>query len=103
MIDQLLRFEPILKPKIWGGEKLKTLLNKKSEGNNIGESWEISDVKNDISIVSNGALKGSNLNDLIKDFKEALLGEKVYEVFHDKFPLLIKFIDAKKIKLTSTS
>ena len=96
MIDQLLRFEPILKSKIWGGEKLKTILHKKSNLKDIGESWEVSSIKDDISIVNNGALKGRNLNDIIKQFKTAILGEKVYEVFGDKFPLLIKFIDAKR-------
>lgn len=96
MINQLLRFDPILKPKIWGGEKLETLLNKKTERKDIGESWEISDVKGDVSIISNGCLKGVSLNELIKEFKEDVLGKKVYLIFKDKFPLLIKFIDAKK-------
>ena len=96
MIHQLLRFEPILKSKIWGGEKLKTVLHKKSDRKDIGESWEISSVKDDISIVNNGVLKGYRLNDVIKEFKADVLGEKVYEVFEDKFPLLIKFIDAKR-------
>ena len=96
MIHQLLRFEPILKSKIWGGEKLETLLNKKSDRKDIGESWEISGIEDDISVVSNGNLKGKILNELIKEFKEEILGEKVYSIFQDKFPLLIKFIDAKK-------
>ncbi|WP_064968031.1 type I phosphomannose isomerase catalytic subunit [Tenacibaculum ovolyticum] len=96
MINQLLRFEPILKSKIWGGEKLQTLLNKKSDKKDIGESWEISDVDGDVSIISNGSLKGISLKDLIKEFKQDVLGEKVYHIFQEKFPLLIKFIDAKK-------
>lgn len=95
-VNQLLRFDPILKPKIWGGEKLQTLLNKKSERKDIGESWEISDVEGDVSIISNGDLKGRSLNNLIREFKEDVLGEKVHQIFQDKFPLLIKFIDAKK-------
>jgi mannose-6-phosphate isomerase len=96
MINQLLRFEPILKSKIWGGEKLQTLLNKKSDKKDIGESWEISDVDGDVSIINNGSLKGISLKDLIKEFKQDVLGEKVYHIFQEKFPLLIKFIDAKK-------
>ncbi|QXP74192.1 class I mannose-6-phosphate isomerase [Tenacibaculum sp. AHE15PA] len=96
MISQLLRFEPILKSKIWGGEKLHTLLNKKTNSKDIGESWEISDVENDVSIVSNGGLKGRSLNELISEFKQDVLGDKVYHIFQDKFPLLIKFIDAKR-------
>lgn len=98
MIDTLypIKFAPILKDKIWGGQKLKTLLNKKSDLPNIGESWEISDVEGDTSIVSNGSLKGQSLKQLLETYKSDLLGLKNYEIFKDKFPLLIKFIDAKE-------
>jgi len=89
-----LKFKPILKEKIWGGEKLKTLLNKDTDRSDIGESWEISDVQGDTSVVSNGELKGRSLSELISEFKEKLVGEKVYRQFGIKFPLLIKFIDA---------
>jgi mannose-6-phosphate isomerase len=95
-IFQFLKFEPILKDKIWGGEKLATLLNKQSARKNIGESWEISDVEGDTSIVVNGELKGQNLKQLIAEFKADLVGEKIYTHFGEKFPLLIKFIDAKE-------
>lgn len=95
-LHQFLKFEPILKEKIWGGEKLRTLFNKKSDKNNIGESWEISDVETDTSIVANGPLKGTSLKTLIQKYKAGLVGEKVYQYFGDKFPLLIKFIDAKE-------
>jgi len=95
-INQFLKFEPILKEKIWGGEKLIHHLNKKSNNTNIGESWEISDVENDTSIVSNGDLKGKDLKQLIADFKGDLVGESVYALFGNKFPLLIKFIDANQ-------
>ncbi|WP_370476771.1 type I phosphomannose isomerase catalytic subunit [Tamlana flava] len=91
-----LKFHPILKDKIWGGQKLKTILNKKSDLSNIGESWEISDVEGDTSIVSNGNLAGQSLKDLLKSLKADLIGNKNYEVFGNKFPLLIKFIDAKQ-------
>ncbi|HEX9600641.1 MAG TPA: type I phosphomannose isomerase catalytic subunit, partial [Mariniflexile sp.] len=98
MIDTLypIKFAPILKDKIWGGQKLKTLLNKKSDLPNIGESWEISDVEGDTSIVGNGSLKGQSLKQLLETYKSDLLGLKNYEIFKDKFPLLIKFIDAKE-------
>jgi len=95
-LNQFIKFEPILKDKIWGGEKLATLLDKKSTKNDIGESWEISDVENDTSIVSNGLLKGLNLKELITSFKGDLVGDKIYNHFGEKFPLLIKFIDAKE-------
>ncbi|MFG6688071.1 type I phosphomannose isomerase catalytic subunit [Mariniflexile sp. HNIBRBA6329] len=91
-----IKFNPILKDKIWGGQKLKTLLNKESDLLNIGESWEISDVEGDTSIVSNGSLKGQSLKQLIETYKEDLLGLQNYRVFNNKFPLLIKFIDAKE-------
>lgn len=95
-MNQFLKFDPILKDKIWGGEKLKTLLNKKSDRKDIGESWEISDVEGDTSVVSNGGLKGKNLKELISAYKGDLVGEKVFAQFAEKFPLLIKFIDAKE-------
>ncbi len=90
-----IQFAPILKDKIWGGQKLKTVLNKSSHLDNIGESWEISDVEGDTSIVTNGTLKGQNLKQLLETYKGDLIGEKNYKIFGNKFPLLIKFIDAK--------
>ncbi len=78
MLNYPIRFEPILKEKIWGGNKLKKLLNKPSDRDDIGESWEISGVKNDISVVENGPLKGKTLNDLLEEYKERLLGQKNY-------------------------
>ena len=91
-----LKFQPILKDKIWGGNKLREILNKNSQLSNIGESWEISDVDGDTSIVANGGLRGVSLKQLIKDYGSNLLGTKNHERFGDKFPLLIKFIDAKE-------
>lgn len=95
-MNQFIKFEPILKDKIWGGKKLMTLLDKKSTRNDIGESWEVSDVEGDTSIVSNGVLKGKNLKELISEYKNELVGDKIYKQFGEKFPLLIKFIDAKE-------
>lgn len=91
-----LKFQPILKDKIWGGQKLKTLLHKDSNLNNVGESWEISDVEGDTSIVSNGSLKGQSLKQLLITYKHDLIGLQNYRIFENKFPLLIKFIDAKE-------
>ncbi|WP_456423785.1 type I phosphomannose isomerase catalytic subunit [Lutibacter sp.] len=87
---------PILKEKIWGGNKLVTKLNKNSLIQNIGESWEISDVENNVSVVSNGNLKDKSLKELLQIYKANLIGENNYTNFGDKFPLLIKFIDAKQ-------
>ncbi len=91
-----LKFRPILKERIWGGEKLRTQFNKPTTGSNIGESWELSDVQGDVSTVANGALAGKSLAELIDQHTNALLGQKVYELFGKTFPLLIKIIDAQE-------
>ena len=91
-----LKFTPIIKDKIWGGSKLKTKLNKDTLSASAGESWEISDVDGDPSMVSNGPLKGTDLKMLLKRYKSDLVGHKVYSQFGSKFPLLIKYIDAKE-------
>lgn len=90
----LLKFAPILKEKIWGGNKLHSLFNKNTSSNKTGESWEISDLEKDTSIVANGPLKGKTLNWLIEEYKELLVGKDVFRNFRFKFPLLIKYIDA---------
>jgi len=88
-------FEPILKNRIWGGEKLKNLLQKNTEQLNVGESWEISDVEGDVSVVTGGSFHGKSLRDLVRLYQSDFLGDANYDRFGDKFPLLIKFIDAK--------
>jgi len=90
-----LKFKPIFKEKIWGGQKINTILKKDfSPLSNCGESWEISSVKDNVSLVSNGFLEGNDLNELIEVYMGDLVGDKVYEKFGNEFPLLIKFIDA---------
>ena len=92
-----LKFKTIFKDKIWGGDKIKTLLEKDfSPLPNCGETWEISGVKSDVSIVSNGVLSGKSLAEILENYKEELVGKSVYERFGDTFPLLIKFIDANE-------
>ena len=92
-----LKFKTIYKEKIWGGKKITTVLGKDiSPLPNCGETWEISGVEGDISIVSEGKLKGESLSDLINTYKEDLLGTSVFNKFGNDFPLLIKFIDAKE-------
>ncbi|SDS79040.1 type I phosphomannose isomerase catalytic subunit [Winogradskyella sediminis] len=91
-----LKFQPILKDKIWGGEKLNQYFNKNSNSKSLGESWEVSTVPNDISVVSNGELSGHLLQDLVDKYKADFLGEKNWKRFGNAFPLLIKFIDAKQ-------
>ena len=91
-----LKFKPILKDKIWGGQKLSNFLNKSTDSDMAGESWELSDVEGDTSLVANGNLSGTSLKTLMEQYKADLVGEKVYAQFGSKFPLLIKYIDAKK-------
>ena len=89
-------FEPILKERIWGGIKLQTILGKNINSLTTGESWEISTVTDDISIVKNGLLQGKTLNELLEKHPEEILGTKVYKQFGKQFPLLFKFLDARE-------
>ena len=91
-----LQFYPILKERIWGGEKLKSFLNKPIVSNVTGESWEISTVENDISVVSNGEYQHKNLNELLDLYPEEILGTQIHTKFGKQFPLLFKFLDAKQ-------
>lgn len=90
-----LKFHPQLKEKVWGGNKLVSVLGKNGSGK-IGESWELSGVQGSISVVSNGDLKGEDLNKLIEDYNTDLLGKKVVKTYGREFPLLFKFIDARE-------
>lgn len=89
-------FRPISKERLWGGSKLKSYLKKPFKGESIGESWELSAVAGDESVVSNGFLQGKELKDLIKIYKSDLVGRSVYDRFGNDFPILIKYIDAQK-------
>lgn len=91
-----LQFVPILKERIWGGTKLKSLFHKEISSKFTGESWELSTVENDISIILNGHFKNQNINDLIKKFPNEILGKKVFNQFGLQFPLLFKYIDAQQ-------
>ena len=89
-----LKFQPILKTIIWGGDEISKFKNLEKETAGLGESWEISAVEDSVSVVENGDLSGTPLDVLINKAKDKLVGKKVFEKFGDKFPLLIKFIDA---------
>lgn len=90
------KFKPILKSLIWGGEKIAPYKGIDTEMKAIGESWEISGVKDNESIVAGGVDDGMTIPELIARDKEALLGKKNYNRFGLEFPLLIKFIDARQ-------
>lgn len=90
-----LKFHPILKTLVWGGEKIAAYKEIKTDQHNIGESWELSGVQGNESVVANGPLAGRTIAELVKEYKGQLVGEHVYSATGDEFPLLIKFIDAK--------
>lgn len=89
------KFSPILKNTIWGGTKIAPFKNIQTQLRKVGESWEISGVPGNETVVSGGPYAGRNLNDLVAEQKEALVGKANYERFGNEFPLLIKFIDAR--------
>lgn len=91
-----IKFNPILKEKIWGGQKLTSRYRKGVHDGPVGESWEISGVNDNISKVGNGYYQGMSLKELQRNFTTDFLGSRNYERFGDDFPLLIKFLDASK-------
>ncbi|MFD2909723.1 type I phosphomannose isomerase catalytic subunit [Flavobacterium ardleyense] len=91
-----LTFTPILKDRIWGGTKLKTYLSKPIVSETTGESWEISTVPGDISVVNNGVFEGKNINEIISLYPKEILGNASIKRFGNEFPLLFKFLDAKE-------
>ena len=88
-------FKPILKKIIWGGSDICPFKGITPVEEGIGESWELSHVEGNYSIVDNGDLEGKSLDELIRTYGKQLLGEKVMDQFGSTFPLLIKFIDAR--------
>lgn len=95
MLDQALHFAPYLKTVIWGGDRLASYKGIKTDLSSIGESWEISAVKNHVSVVDRGPFEGMSLTELIDRHGAELLGEKIYSDHGRDFPLLIKLIDAR--------
>ena len=88
------KFEPLLKQTLWGGDKIIPFKHLNTIMEQVGESWEISGVKDFETIVANGPDKGKSLNQLVQEKKDQLVGKENYERFGDEFPLLVKFIDA---------
>ncbi|BAU17307.1 mannose-6-phosphate isomerase [Prevotella intermedia] len=93
---EIIKFRPILKQVLWGGNKIIPFKQLDAEMEQVGESWEVSGVKDNESIVANGQYEGMKLNDLVALLKGDLVGKENYERFGNEFPLLIKFIDASK-------
>ena len=93
---QPIKFNPLLKSTIWGGDKIIPFKKLDSKQENVGESWEISGVPDNETIVSDGPFKSRKLNDMVATLKDKLMGAANYKRFGDEFPLLIKFIDARQ-------
>ena len=93
---EMLKFKPLLKQTIWGGDKIVAFKHLHSDLEQVGESWEISGVKDNETVVDGGQLDGQSLNALVRRYKGELVGQENYERFGDEFPLLIKFIDARQ-------
>lgn len=93
---EIIKFRPILKQVLWGGNKIIPFKQLDADMEQVGESWEVSGVKDNESIVANGQYEGMKLNDLVALLKGDLVGKDNYERFGNEFPLLIKFIDASK-------
>ena len=90
-----IKFKPILKPTIWGGNKIVNFKHIEGHGDEqIGESWELSGLEGHESIAENGPYKGRNITEIVTEMKERLVGTDNYKRFGNAFPLLIKFIDA---------
>ncbi len=91
-----IRFRPVLKETLWGGNALRERFGKKAKaGTTVGESWEISGMPGASSVVANGFLRGNTLEEIMEVYMGDLVGDAVYEKYGNEFPLLIKFIDAR--------
>ena len=90
------KFEPLLKQTLWGGDRIIPFKHLETQMSNVGESWEISGVPGNETVVSEGQYKGKSLNDLVCELKAGFVGADNYARFGNEFPLLIKFIDAQR-------
>lgn len=93
---QIYKFNSILKPVLWGGDKLVALKQLPAFNEPIGESWELSALPGRESVVSEGKNQGLTLTRLVQRYGSDLVGKEVYRRYGDEFPLLIKFIDAHR-------
>ncbi len=91
-----IKFKSIYKTKVWGGNKIREIKGDKKVPENCGESWEVSAVQGDISVVSNGFLKGNSLEEIIEIYMGEIVGDKVFDKFGIEFPVLLKIIEARE-------
>lgn len=90
----VLKFSPYFKSVIWGGKRIAQFKGLPSQGDDIGETWELSPMPGHESVVAEGEFKGQTLNDLVARYPRQILGGKVDDKWHGHFPLLVKFIDS---------
>ncbi len=93
---EMMKFEPLLKQTIWGGDKIVPFKRLDSALGTVGESWEVSGVEGNETVVANGMLKGRRLNDVVSEYGAELVGHENHRRFGNEFPLLVKFIDARQ-------
>ena len=91
---KFIRFKPIYLERIWGGSKLKELFNRNSESSasNIGESWEITDRPDAVSVAKGGRFDNMSLSQILSQNQEYIMGKK----WTHPFPILVKWIDASQ-------
>lgn len=88
------KFKPIYKPVLWGGTRIASFKGIKPFDSPIGETWEISGLEGFESIVSEGEFTGLSIKELLQQYGNQIMGERLYNIYGDRFPILIKFIDA---------
>ena len=89
-----LKLKPVYKEPIWGGTWLRDKFGKEIPSDSTGESWEIACHPNGISMIDNGHLKGKSLQEVIWQYQEEILGSRIGKEGAEKFPLLVKILDA---------
>lgn len=90
----VIKFEPIFKSVLWGGTRIAEFKGLPSQGDHVGESWELSPMDGHESVVADGPFKGKTLPELLREHGREIMGERLFERYGDRFPLLIKFIDS---------
>lgn len=91
---EIMTFKPLFKSLIWGGDRIAPFKGVETDQAKIGESWELSCVPGNESIVANGENAGKNLKEMLELHGEEIMGKRLYELYGNKFPLLIKLIDS---------
>lgn len=95
-MKEILTFNPVFVHLIWGGDRIARFKGIAPQGDDIGESWELSPMPGRESVVANGKFKGENLNNLVDRFGKDIMGERLMKKYDGRFPLLIKFIDSRR-------